>query len=176
MPGPAAVSSKRKEALTMNADSDSRPAGDASFAQRLWALAYEAFRRGSEWASDRRYAREHAALLDECERTGQLEVLMELTGATREQLRATELSPLAALGLFQRMMQRLGIDPQQAADHPVELNEAQWRCRLCREWRDCRHWLDSGAPDERYRAFCGNAELFERIGAALGGTAQVPRG
>jgi len=157
----------------MNTDSDSRPSGEASFAQRLWALAYEAFRRGNECASDRRYAREHARLLDECESSGQLEVLMELTGATREQLRATELSPLAALDLLQRMMQRLGIDPRQAADHPDALDEAQWRCRLCREWRECRHWLDSGAPDERYRAFCGNAELFERMGAALADQAQA---
>ena len=133
------------------------------FVRRLLALADSAARRGADWLKDRRFADEHDRLLDELEASGELETLVELTGATREQLRAAELSPLAAFELLHRMMDRLGIDASAAAGDVDALAEAQWRCRLCTNWRECRHWLDRAAADESYRDFCSNAVLLERL-------------
>jgi hypothetical protein len=151
----------------IDAHSQSNSHGLESFLQRLWTTAYAAFRKGNDWLNDRIYARDQAGLLDELEKTGDLEVLMEITGATREQLRATELSPLAALDLLHRMMERLGINPQEAATQADAMIKAQWRCRLCTEWRECRHWLDTDASDVCFRDFCANADLLERLRARL---------
>ena len=149
-----------------NTEFDSlRKADGRGIARRIWGLAHDALRRGGEWASDRRFVAEQARLLEEFERTGELETLMEVTGATREQLQAAELSPLASLDLLHGMMQRLGIDTSHA--HDEALQQAQWRCRTCEEWRECRRWLDSGAADNRYRDFCSNAGLLERLGEKL---------
>jgi hypothetical protein len=101
--------------------------------------------------------------LDNLERTGELEALREVTGATREQLHTVELSPLAALELLHGMMQKLGLDPRQAATQADVISEAQWRCRLCKEWRQCRRWLRTDSVDERYHEFCGNAGPLDRL-------------
>ena len=138
-----------------------------AFARRLWEFAYAAGRRGADWISDLGYADEQARRLDELERSGELEALIEVTGATREQLRSAELSPLAAFELLDRMMQRLGIDTGKARHHVSVTAEAQWHCRLCKSWRECRHWVDRDVVDERYRDFCSNAELLDRLQTAL---------
>jgi hypothetical protein len=138
------------------------------FARHLLALADHAARRGADWLKDRRFAEEHARLLDELEEHGDFEALVELTGATREQLRASKLSPLAAFELFHRMVRRLGIDPAEVTNDAVAFTEAQWHCRLCTNWRACRRWLDADVPDQRYRDFCSNAALLERMRARLG--------
>ena len=150
--------------INMGIDSLGKTDG-RGIARRIWGLAREALRRGGEWAGDRRFAAEHARLLEEFERTGELETLMEVTGATRDQLQAAELSPLASLDLLHGMMQRLGIDISHA-QHDA-LQQAQWHCRMCEEWRECRRWLDAGAADQRYRDFCGNAGLLDRLGERL---------
>ena len=148
----------------MGTGTDWRPGNPAeALVRRVSTLAHTVIRRCTEWASDRRYAEEHARVLQELERTGDLEVLVELTGATREQLLAAELTPLAAMDLLNRMMQRLGLDAQQEITQVDAMSDAQWRCRCCKEWRQCRHWLDAGVPDDGYRRFCNNAELFERM-------------
>ena len=91
--------------------SNSRLAAAAeSFARRLLAVANSAARRGTDWFRDRRFVDEHDRLLDELEEKGEFEVLVELTGATREQLRGADISPLAAFELLHRMMGRLGVD------------------------------------------------------------------
>jgi hypothetical protein len=122
---------------------------------------------GADWLEDRRFADEHHRLMDELEANGDLEVLVELTGATREQLRATELAPLAAFELLHRMMARLGIDAGDTASDVDALAEAQWRCRLCGNWRKCRHWLEGETADAGYRDFCGNAALLDRMRTRL---------
>lgn len=138
-----------------------------AFARRLWAFAYATGRRSADWISDRGYADEQARLLDELEQRGELEALIEVTGATREQLRSAELLPLAAFELLDRMMQRLGIDTGKARQHVAAMTEAQWHCRLCKNWRKCRHWVDRDVIDERYRDFCSNADLLDRLQTTL---------
>ena len=149
------------------ADSEARPvsANAIGTAQRLWTLVRAVVRHGEEWADDRRYVREHRRLLEQLAAAGELEALLEATGATPEELARAELSPLAALGLLHSMMQRLGIEPQRVVNHVNAIAEARQQCRFCREWRQCRRWLDTGTLDEAYRQFCANAELLERLRA-----------
>jgi hypothetical protein len=147
------------------ADSEARrvSANGIGTAQRLWTIVRTVVCHGEEWAADRRYAREHRRLLEQLAAAGELEALLEATGATREELLRAELTPLAALGLLHRMMQRLGIEARHAANHVDVIAEARRQCRSCHEWRQCRRWLDRGTLDEAYRQFCANAEVLERL-------------
>ena len=151
----------------MNARSSVDRGGIEAVIQRLCSLASAALKRGNDWASDRRYAQEQARLLEELDKTGDLEVVVEITGATRAQLLSADLSPVAALNLLARMMERLGIDPERAAARVDVMQEAQWRCRLCKEWGQCRRWLGTGVDDQRYRDFCPNAQLLEHLRESL---------
>ena len=105
-----------------------------SFAGRLLAFADAVILHGTNWVRDWDYAIRHREYLDELEESGQLDALLEVTGATREQLRASELSPLAAFELLHRMMRKLDIDPAETS--APAMAEAQWRCRLCPSWRE----------------------------------------
>ena len=147
------------------ADSAGRPvsANGLGTARRLWTLVRAVVRHGEEWADDRHYAREHRRLFEQLAAAGELEALLEATGATREELLRAELSPLAALALLHRMMERLGIEPQRAANQVDLIAQARRQCRFCHEWRQCRRWLDRDTSDEAYRQFCDNAELLERL-------------
>ena len=142
---------------------DRLQADTATFTRRMLAFADAVVLHGINWIRDWRYAEEHRHYLDELDRRGELEGLLEVTGATREQLKSSELSPLAAFELLHRMMRKLGIDPATADAPRPALSEAEWRCRMCPNWRQCRHWLDEAPADDKYRDFCSNAALLERL-------------
>lgn len=64
-----------------------------------------------------------------------------------------------AAGRLQRwMMARLGLDREDAIRAwPAVMRAAAHTCAKCDERKRCGRWLESGASDESYRAFCPNS-------------------
>ena len=95
---------------------------------------------------------------------GQLDPVLADLGLARSQVEPL----LAGCGdheLFDRMLERLGIDP---ATLPVEeVREMRWACTRCDDTRSCRHWLVDG-DDGGFHRFCPNADALERAAAAGG--------
>jgi uncharacterized protein YjiS (DUF1127 family) len=64
-----------------------------------------------------------------------------------------------AAGRLQRwMMARLGLDRENAIRAwPAVMRAAAHACEKCDKRKRCKRWLESGASDESYRAFCPNS-------------------
>jgi hypothetical protein len=142
--------------------SGANPAQRRTTAQRMLALPAAAFGAVRNWLDDGRYRERHRRLIDEFEDAGVLDEMLGGTGATRKDLGWLGLSPLAATQLMDRMMRRLAIRPPAAVEEPFWQLDAQWQCLGCENWRRCRRWLESGRQDDGYRAFCRNADRFDR--------------
>ncbi|HYD67813.1 DUF6455 family protein [Azospirillum sp.] len=80
-----------------------------------------------------------------------------------------DLAPIDRRALnMPRMMRRLGVDVFTVTTFGVghEMARAARRCSLCRTTEACSRWLeDPDADPAGHRAFCPNAELFERLAA-----------
>jgi len=135
---------------------------EAGMAARAVAFGEALVRYAVEWIDDRRYAIRHRHYIEELDRAGELDGLLEAIGITRAQLQAFEISPLASAELLSRLAARIGLD---VADIKAEGDSPELRCRTCENWRECRHWLERGADDSAYRAFCPNAKLIDRLRA-----------
>ncbi len=61
------------------------------------------------------------------------------------------------------LMSKLGIKLPQTTRHGARLSEIDQTCKLCREWRQCTRWLESGKDPEAYRGFCPNAARLDGI-------------
>jgi hypothetical protein len=62
--------------------------------------------------------------------------------------------------LFSRMAERLGIAAPTSPLTRAVFREAELGCLECRASERCRRWLDGGAPDDDFQAFCPNEGLF----------------
>jgi hypothetical protein len=79
--------------------------------------------------------------------------------------------------LMDRMMQRLGVDPQAAAraDRGMAFYAARTRCLACSRERQCRDWVARAAhAPSAPPAFCDNAEFFRRLQSPLRDPGTVP--
>ena len=125
-------------------------------------------RYAADWLEDRAYVAEHRRLIDDLDSTGELESLLEAVGASREELQAWSISPIASHQLLARMMQRVGVDSNELSASVLE--DARRACRCCASWKQCRRWLRDGAAGAQHE-FCPNAELLERLAKVAGGSA-----
>lgn len=75
--------------------------------------------------------------------------------------------------LMCRMMERLGIDIAASAGiaRGTVLAGAARSCFFCRQAGRCQAWLDNGAKDAGYRAFCPNAGRFDGLPRLIADTA-----
>ena len=131
--------------------------------QRALAFGEALVRYAAGWIDDRRYIEHHRQFIEDLERAGELDALLEVLGITREQLHAFDISPLASAELMSRMMERVGLGGADIKGDAWSSNVPELRCRACQSWRQCRRWLDSGAKDEAYHEFCPNAELLDQL-------------
>jgi len=122
-------------------------------------------RYAGDWLEDRRYRDEHQRFIDELESTGNLESFLEALGATRQELCAWAISPIASAALLDRMMLRAGVTREQIAADPALRDDLQRVCRCCASWQRCRRWLRDDKADEAYREFCPNADVLARMRA-----------
>ena len=62
-----------------------------------------------------------------------------------------------------QMMQRIGLDPEIAAQGDTEsiFKEVRSRCRRCQSEGQCEMWLAGAKEGEN--VFCPNAEVFEEL-------------
>ena len=137
---------------------ESRPAGRIAAAVFGWNL----LRYAIKWIDDRRYMARHGRYLDELERSGELDGLLEALALTREQLAAFAISPLASAELLNAVVARVGL-----ADVDVSRLESSTTlkemCRSCDSWHRCRRWVQGVADEDAYREFCPNAELLDHL-------------
>lgn len=63
--------------------------------------------------------------------------------------------------LMGAMMDRIGLEPGQAASHPQALAAASRRCLWCPAAQQCGHWLEENRQAQRAPEFCPNAAFFE---------------
>jgi Family of unknown function (DUF6455) len=69
--------------------------------------------------------------------------------------------------LMGEVMRRVAVDPGAAAreGRGIAFAAASRRCLLCRNFEECREWLDGGGADGS-PAFCPNAAFFDRARSA----------
>jgi hypothetical protein len=127
---------------------------------RAIAFAVELVRYAIDWIDDRQYVGSHRRYLEELDRRGELDGLLEAIGVTRVQLDAFAVSPLASAELLMKMMAHAGVGDVDIHD---EAGDPELRCRACDNWRQCRRWIQRGANDDSYRTFCPNAALLDRL-------------
>lgn len=66
--------------------------------------------------------------------------------------------------LQQRIMTRLGLDRKHAVGAwPAVMRAVGSACVKCGERKRCERWLESGAANDSYRAFCPNAYRFAAV-------------
>ncbi|HXX85927.1 MAG TPA: hypothetical protein VEN29_18350 [Casimicrobiaceae bacterium] len=111
---------------------------------------------------ERRFLARHRAYIEQLDREGELDAVLEVVGLTREQLTALQVSPIASAELMQAMLARRGFRSIDADGRRAE--DLQLRCRACKSWRECRRWVAGEGQDGDYRLFCPNAEDFEEVG------------
>lgn len=106
------------------------------------------------------------------DRRGGLDAVLADIGVTRAELARIIAGYPVAGRLLPAMARRLGIDID-ALDAPARDALARG-CASCAARRDCRRWLDNPSADgAAYRAFCANAQLFDRIRKAAKPYAQA---
>lgn len=130
---------------------------------RAIAFAVALVRYAVDWIDDRRYVESHRRHIEELDRRGELDGLLEAIGVTRVQLDAFAVSPLASAELLIGMMAHAGVGDADIHDEAGASGDPELRCRACDNWRQCRRWLQRGANDDGYRAFCPNAALLDRL-------------
>ncbi len=120
---------------------------------------------------ERRHAARHRAYVDELGHSGDLEAVLEVVGASRDQLHAPAASPLASTELLQRVLARLGYTHLEA--DVTTLEEIRSKCRTCTNGLACRRWGGGQADAGDYRAFCANAGALDTFGVPKRATAIV---
>ena len=142
-------------ALSMTPAPDRPPSALAALAAQV-----------ARWCADRRLAAGHQAFLDQIESDGELAAVLEATGATREELHAWAVSPVASEALLAHMLERLQLHT--AALDGDARHALRRTCHGCAEWKTCRRWLETVAPERiAYRRFCPNARVFDALRARV---------
>lgn len=117
-----------------------------------------------DWLDDRRYVDEHRRFIEELDDAGELPSFLEALGASREELDAWSISPIASAELLNRMMGHVGVPPEVLMRDSLVRDDLERACRCCPSWKQCRRWMR--APDEApdaYQEFCPNAGILERL-------------
>ena len=143
------------------ASAESRPADTITAPARVFG--WNLLRYAVEWIDDRRYMARHRRYLDELERSGELDGLLEAMALTREQLAAFAISPLASAELLNAVMVRIGLADIYVGRIATSSTDLAVVCRSCGNWRRCRRWLQSVADEDAYRGFCPNAERLDHL-------------
>ena len=120
-------------------------------------------RHAVDWMEDRRYRAEHRDFIDELESAGDLGSFLEAVGATRDELRAWSISPMASAALLDRMIERVGLTQAEVHADSALLEDLRRACRCCATWQQCRRWLRTGLPEGAEREFCPNAGVLQRL-------------
>ncbi len=144
----------------MKAPASSRLPGETICCQ-MTLFSGTLFQHLANWVSDQCFVAAHRRYLEELEQRGELDAMLESLNLTRAELTGLPVSPLASLELFTRMLQHAKVESHVITE--TESEDGERNCRVCTNWKLCRRWLTSGAKEDRYRSFCANADLVDRL-------------
>jgi uncharacterized protein YjiS (DUF1127 family) len=99
--------------------------------------------------------------LAELGKHGELDRVLADTGLARADIPTLIRNGPAAARQLDEMMERIGIDLAQCRGLSW-MRTIEWQCVACSSRNECRRWLESGASDDGFHAFCPNAKLFEQ--------------
>ena len=122
------------------------------------ATAAWARRRTSAARERRRLARELAGLSD-----NQLDRVLGDVGVSRADLDTFLARAPYSRDLLGRMLARLGLGAEDLPTGASSARRIERECTTCSAQSRCHRWLDDAHDANSYRAFCPNAQAFDRL-------------
>jgi uncharacterized protein YjiS (DUF1127 family) len=109
--------------------------------------------------------RERWALEREMTDLGSREVKRELTdlGASRADIPTLLEGHPHVQELQPKMLERAGVDIEEASRVPGRLRDIQRICGTCPNPNRCRRWLESEGSKDDFHAFCPNAAALDKL-------------